>query len=477
MDASSSTEASRNLEKIEHIVVLMMENRSFDHMLGYLKIDGVVPEVEGLTDEMGNSDPDGVFHPVQPLGYRLIHDKVLDPGHGAADVKEQLEDGNGGFVRNFIRSFERNQRRHHLPPGLQFDPTLVLGYQAAEDVPVYDYLARNYTVCDHWFSSVPGPTWPNRLFAVTGASGPPTRPKLFGQVPKELRGAPMYDRPAFVRWLEPEQWRWYSHDPATLRLIDSRYRPGGERGDAADDNFAYFNRTSLFERRTFLDDAESGRLPAVSWIDPNFVDFRLYGPPGSNDDHPPSRVMLGQELVLTVLIALSRSPLWSKCLLLVTYDEHGGFYDHVPPGDFSAPGEGQGPFGLRVPALVVSPYAEAAVSHAVFEHTTIPKTILRRFAADPDEAVGALGERTVNATDLGELLTRGGGDPRPPSPEAELDELTRKVAEWKQHAYRGALLEEPQPGERLFEALTDLQSDIVGSSVALREGGLPPGKP
>ena len=89
-----------------------------------------------------------------------------------------------------------------------------------------------------------------------------------------------------------DQWRWYSHDPGTLRGIDGRYRLGH------DDEFAYFARKTLFERRSFLDDARDGRLPAVSWIDPNFVDFRLFGPPGSNDDHPPSPTMAGQELVL-----------------------------------------------------------------------------------------------------------------------------------------------------------------------------------
>ena len=96
------------------------------------------------------------------------------------------------------------------------------------------------------------------------------------------RKPPIYDLPAFVRELDAADvsWRWYSHNPGTLRAIDSRYRLGH------DDEFAYFAQT-LSDRRTFLDDAREGKLPAVSWIDPNFVDFRGFGPPGSNDDHPP----------------------------------------------------------------------------------------------------------------------------------------------------------------------------------------------
>lgn len=476
MEAEQTERA--NLDKVEHIVILMMENRSFDHMLGYLSLgadNGQPLDVDGLTPEMGNEDRDGTFQRVEPLGARLIHEKVLDPGHGKADVEAQLRDGNAGFLKNYEEAFKRNRERRTPPDGFVFDPTLVLGYQEAKDVPVYDYLARNYRVCDRWFSSVPGPTWPNRLYAVTGGEGPRDELPLPKKAAELLKHAPIYDRPAFVRWLDEEAWRWYSHDPATLRMIDSRYRPGGEEGAGSDENFAYFNRKSLFERRTFLDDASRGELPAVSWIDPNFVDFRLYGPPGSNDDHPPSRVMLGQELVLTVLTALTSSVKWERTMLVITYDEHGGFYDHVPPGDFEVPGEPGASYGVRVPALVVSPLCEAAPCHTVFDHTSIIKTILLRFANDPDEAITALGPRTAAANHLGELLTRD--EPREPSPREELEQLIDKVRDAKLRAYAERLLEEPQPGESLFEAVTDLQGEIVGAGLQLRGDGLPPGKP
>jgi phospholipase C len=125
----------------------------------------------------------------------------------------------------------------------------------------------------------------------------------------------------------------------------------------------------------------------VSWIDPNFVDFRLFGPPGSNDDHPPSNVMLGQELVLGVVSALMEHPeTWRKTLLLVTYDEHGGFYDHVVPGDFPVAGDPERSYGVRVPALVVSPFSKRGPCHTVFDHTSILTTILTRFLPRPEEA-------------------------------------------------------------------------------------------
>ena len=135
-----------NLKKIDHVIVLMMENRSFDHVLGYLKLQGISPEVDGLEPTMGNEDPTGTFHRVRPLGTRKIDESALDPGHGPGDVRQQLAGGMGGFVRNYVKAFERNSKDHPLPPNRKFDQTLVLAYMTGEDVPVYDYLAREFQV-------------------------------------------------------------------------------------------------------------------------------------------------------------------------------------------------------------------------------------------------------------------------------------------------------------------------------------------
>ena len=299
--------------------------------------------------------------------------KALDPGHGRPDVREQIAGGAmAGFLKNYVKAFERSSEDNPPPAGFKFDPTLVLSYLRADDIPVYDYLARSFQVCDRWFGSVPGPTWPNRLYAVAGQSGGTT----------SNRRPPIYDLATFVRKLDTDDvsWRWYSHDPGTLRGIDGRYRLGH------DDEFAYFARKTLFERRSFLDDARDGRLPAVSWIDPNFVDFRLFGPPGSNDDHPPSPMMAGQELVLTLIESVMRSPAWKKSLIVITYDEHGGLGTMSTRGSWPAPDDRRlmRRYGVRVPALVVSPYVERGAWHVVYDHTSIIKTILLRFCKRPD---------------------------------------------------------------------------------------------
>ena len=464
----SEEAARRNLAKINHVVVLMMENRSFDHVLGYLKVDGVRPGVDGLEAGMGNEDADGTFHRVRPLGRRKIDVKALDPGHGPADVREQIAGGTmGGFLTNYVKVFEGRSEENPLPPGRTFDPTLVLSYLRAADVPVYDYLARSFKVCDRWFSSVPGPTWPNRLYAATGQSGGTTA----------NRRPPIYDLGSFLRKLDADDvsWRWYSHDPGTLRAIDGRYRL------EHDGEFAYFSRETLFERQTFLDDAREDKLPAVSWIDPNFVDFRLFGPPGSNDDHPPSPMMAGQELVLTLLDAVMRSPAWKKSLLVITYDEHGGFYDHVDPGQFTAANDrpAMRRYGVRVPALVVSPYVERGVSHVVYDHTSIIKTILLRFCKRPDTAVRSLGARVAAANHLGSLLTRAASRPRGRASNQQLAALVEQVAAWRRATYRRTTLGEdaPEPAPEAAPELTDLQEEVVGMAKRLRTAGLQPGEP
>ena len=218
-------------------------------------------------------------------------------------------------------------------------------------------------------------------------------------------------------------------------MADARYALGHH------DRFAFFSRENLnwkasLEIRidahaaSFLEDAARGTLPSVSWIDPNFSDFNPIGFQ-PNDDHAPADIKDGQELVLAVYHALATGPQWDKTMLVIFYDEHGGFYDHVPPP--AAADDDQrmfGRYGVRVPALVVSPWVEpGSVSKTVFDHTSIIKTILQRFAPDalsqPNghrsllaRAVSAghphyLGTRVAQAHDLGELLTRTSPQPAP----------------------------------------------------------------
>jgi phospholipase C len=182
--------------------------------------------------------------------------------------------------------------------------------------------------------------------------------------------------------------------------------------------------------------------------------------------------------VLTLVTALAASPLWKKSLLVIVYDEHGGFFDHVDPRGFTP--EDDMPafrrYGVRVPALVVSPFADPGVSHTVFDHTTLLKTILLRFCKEPEAAIKAMGNRVTHANHLGHLLTRSTARPRPRPPERATTALVASVAEWRRETYRRTLLE-PAPLEAGRASLTELQDQVVAAALRLRREGLQPGAP
>ena len=377
-----------NLHKVDHVVVLMQENRSFDHLLGYLSLEGGRDDVDGLAPGMKN------VHAGRDYPIRHLDDTRLRPGqnpcHGGVCVARQMANDMGGFVAEYATD-------HPGDP----DPGVVMGYYDGADLPVYDHLAREFAVCDRWFCSVPGATWPNRLYAAAGrADG-----SLDNRTP-----IPLYDVPSFPRQLDAAgvSWRWYYHDVPTLRLIDRRYR-------FAFGAFASFEQRRFGEPKTFLDAVAAGDLPAVCWIDPNFTDVTQIGPRRSNDDHPPADVRNGQELVLKIYHALATSALWKTSLLVVVYDEHGGLFEHVPPPQAAGGDARFRGYGPRVPALVVSPWVErGVVSHVPFDHTSIVRTILERFCRRPDGSVPEMGPRVAAARHLGSLLTRGSPRDAPP---------------------------------------------------------------
>ncbi len=285
-----------------------------------------------------------------------------------------------------------------------------MAYHTAKQLPVYAYLADQFCVCDHWFCSVPGETMPNRCYAVTGGSG--------GHI-DALRPPQPYNLKSFCRHLDDAKvsWRWYSHDYVPmLWLIDPEYGLSDEAIPA------YFDRKDVFGHQSFLDKAASGDLPAVSWIDPNFIDL-TFGPAGSNDDHPPSDLHAGQKLILELFDAVAQSPAWNKTLLLITYDEHGGFYDHVPPPAAKDDTPTLRQLGPRVPAIVVSPWVgKQQVAKTVFDHTSIIKTILARFCRKPDGTVPDMGARVRAAEHLGGAPHRNSGpcsDPAQRLPNAD----------------------------------------------------------
>lgn len=467
-------EAVERLGRIEHVVVVMLENRSFDHMLGYLSLPTEMGgagrgDVDGLKRGMSNPNPHdrsecGIHH----LGRTAFAGEAEDPGHSGSDVEEQLAEGNSGFVKNFAAHSERQAEREE-PPVPVPDPCLVMGYFDGSDLPTYDFLARNFTVCDRWFSSVPGATWPNRLYAVAGRAEGSRDDKP---------GLPMYNLATVFRHLDHAEamWRWYSFDPATLRLIDARYRLDERRHH----HFSFFDKRKLshreegvggllVERPSFLDDAANGELPAVSWIDPHFKDMRMLGP-DSNDDHPPADVTAGQDLVLGVYHALRGSPQWERTMLVVTYDEHGGMFDHVEPPE--APDEDPGfrRFGVRVPALVVSPWVAAGCDSTQLNHTSIIKTLLLRFCLR-EGRIPDMGVRVAAANHLGALL---GEEARTEIPDH--GGVAEQMEGWRA-AWDAARFANPQEEAIHPKRLNDLQNGMAKAHRALREAGLPAGHP
>jgi phospholipase C len=472
--------ATENLAKVEHIVVAMLENRSFDHMLGYLSLEGGRTEIDGLAAGMSNS-ADGTPYMPSHLAATHVPDPKWDPDHSSHATDLQIAAGKmDGFAESYLRTL--TSRGVAAP-----DPGVVMGYYNGADLPVYDHLAKEFCVCDHWHSSVPGATWPNRLYALAGRADGSRDDK---------KPPPIYAMHSFVRHLDAAavDWRWYSYAFGTLRCTDHEYLL------ARRDRFAYVERTKLPleaaladeilldpDSASFLEDAARGSLAPVSWIDPLFKDFNL-AHAVSNDDHPPSDVGAGQELVMLVYNALASGPLWDKTLLLIMYDEHGGFHDHVPPPD--APDDDPaefGRYGIRVPALVISPHVgRSSVGHELYDHTSIIKTILTRFAASELEyRSGAraiehwlepghphyLGKRVAQARHLGELLTETAARPAP-----NRDELI----EWlkRRRSDRAAkVVQDPVSFNAETTIFTDLQHNMLAAENHLRDQGLPPGQP
>jgi phospholipase C len=472
------------LDQIEHIVVLMMENRSFDHMLGYLRNDGM-PDVNGLVGDESNRDAANAEHRVFPYPPEPFPDSY-DPCHAPECVAQQLDSGNAGFSRNF--EWWMQQRNVTPTP----DPGYVMGHYTAQHLPVYDFLARNFCVCDAWHSSIPGDTMPNRLYSITGREADPLGETLgdwLSWLPANLRAefakAPIYDVPAFTRQLQDNDWRWYSHDPATLRAIDGKYRsfPNLDR-----DNFAWFDKKEISLGMqlgeapivlddSFLDDAAKGRLRKVSWIDPNFVNLKVFDT-SSDDDHPPSHIHAGQQLVLTLYDSLARSTGWENTLLVITYDEHGGFYDHVsPPAVKDDDGSKYPTFGVRVPALVVGPRVRKEVCHTQFDHTSLIATILRRFAAKPDQALKRMGKRTQRAADVSVCL---GDAVRADIPSHSYLHEVLAGRRLEARARRRPAIGGPSPaddGAGHDMALHDFQTDFLKFAMLMRHAGLRAGTP
>jgi phospholipase C len=219
-----------------------------------------------------------------------------------------------------------------------------------------------------------------------------------------LHVPPIYHQASFLRHLDAHDvsWRWYSFEPGTLGMADVRYRLGHH------DQFAYFRKTGMPGRLCWmspsaprgelpLEDAARTTLPSVSWIDPAFTNFNPLGFP-VDDDHPPADIKDGQDLILAVYDALATSPQWERSLLVIIYDEHGGFFDHVaPPHAIDDDLETFGRYGVRVPAIIVSPWVQPrSVSHTVRSHVDHQNDPVARLPRSPRQSAATKwGARTA----------------------------------------------------------------------------------
>jgi phospholipase C len=394
---------SAGSDKLQRIVVLMMENRSFDHMLGALKAKS--PAINGLTGDESNPDADGTI--VKVLASAKFEGQLgNDPDHHFPGVDLQIFGGAQGDVRvanmqGFVKSYftqTNDVKRSHA----------IMNYFTPAQLPVLTELASEFAVFNGWFSSIPGPTICNRAFAHYGTS--------FGQVGMDIFYLldpiqSIYER--MVNANKTSKLYYYDQPSSTMEVVNLlKNEP---------QVFGTFDQ--------FLADCKSGSLPQYSFIEPCYNDHP--GDDGgqilASDQHPDHDVREGERFIATVYNAVRTNPqVWQTTALLIVYDEHGGLYDHVVPPPCTPDGyvakaadTGTGrPFafdrlGIRVPAILVSPWIprgtviagpEDPAKGRVFEHASIPATVTGRFLPNFDQN----NRRTVrekNAATFLDLLT------------------------------------------------------------------------
>ena len=382
---------------IDHVVVIMMENRSFDHMLGWVPGANGVQAGRSFTDTNGQSFDS--FHLT-----KFENCTSADPDHGFGAGRTQLAHGDmNGFLLT-------------QPAGDQFP----IGYYEAADVPFFAMVAQNYTICDNYFCSILGPTWPNRFYMHCG------------QTDRLSTGGTTTDTGGLVSIL-PTIWdaAAYAGVSAHYYYNDSAYTAlwGGQYSDIS------------FTFAQFQADAAAGTLPSISYVDPPFVG-EAQGT--SSDDHPLANIMNGQVFMNRVYQILAASPNWERTLLVITYDEWGGFADHVMPpmapvsaheasiGNVDTPlnpdGSGMAYLGFRVPCLLIGPRVRRGfVAHDQYDTNAILNFMTWRFGLQ------GLG---IRATTSGNIATAIDFSAQP--------DLSAPQADLVNQVYGGACADDPQ---------------------------------
>ncbi len=418
---------------IEHVVVLMMENRSFDHYFGALSIakgredaygnpfggEGR-NEVNGLTGDEWNPDRQGNRVDV----YRMMKTQIGDINHEWDNCHRQMnwegkgKSTNDGFVRNHEEDLAKGAQSycstykyfsHNIGCPEAHAP---MGIHSRADLPVMYSLADHYTLCDNWYASVLGPTWPNRfhLHAGTAAGIKGSKPMLSKKTIWSLLGDSCVAGTNYYCDIP------FAHTVGKGFLLGTRFFDGKLFGTLR----PFHSSQPGFG--SFYNDVKNDNLQPFSVIDPGFS--------SGYDDHPPADIALGQAFISYVYRILASNPeVWKKTMLIITYDEHGSFYDHVvPPGN--VPGSPQSydenadfrQLGMRVPALIVSPYAKQGyVSHKQYDHCSILNTTIKRF----DLANGGdwLNNRVKNTADLSDCIDPHVTPQNAPSPRDDIPVL------------------------------------------------------
>lgn len=367
-----------NGDPIEHVIVLALENRSFDHMLGDCQtvkpeIDGIPPGAPPRTNQF-----DGQTYEQTPGAARVI---IEDPRHETPHVLVQLKADaagvpNSGFVEDYARAYPML-----TGPGR----AEVMKYHEYGSLPALHALATNFAVCDRWFASVPGPTWANRLFLMSGT--------CLGRVnmPNGIMDLNLhwYDQPTLFDRLNDRSidWKAYHGDTPLSLLLAHQWEPH---------NAVRHKPIGQFYRDVA---APANGFPKFAFIEPAYLE------PGANDDHPSHDVLAGEALIANIYNALrANTALWNSSLLIVLFDEHGGFYDHVAPPKTIAPDHHQDEYtfdrlGVRVPVILASPWFANTVLKDMFDHTSLLKYLTDKWQ------LGPLGERTPHAnTFAGNIL-------------------------------------------------------------------------
>lgn len=347
----------------------MMENHSFDRMLG------AIPGVDGVDPAHLRTNPD--FPSGAPVSQRTTTERNMspDPEHEFDDVIDQIDGPCLGFVRDFAQ---------HYPQTNAQQRSEIMAYHDRGALPVLQTLAESFAVCDRWFSSLPSSTWSNRFFVHSGTSlGHVKMPN--GVFHPNLH---LYNQPTVYQRLSEKEVPWaiyYGDFPQSLVLTQQ---------------WAHLDKYHRMDK--FFADAAGNEadFPSYAFIEPSYFGA------AQNDQHPPSDLLAGEALIAQVYNALfQNAALWQKTLLVILYDEHGGFYDHVPP-PAAVPPDGNTTefafdrYGVRVPAILVSPWIDRQTIHDEFDHTS-----LLRYATDKWE-LGPLGNRVAQAESFGGFLTK-----------------------------------------------------------------------